>query len=146
MNMDVYWDKVATACAADDYARSKQQQDNRSEACLIIYNARKALALQKGNLRVHYSQYKFHTSKSHRNGISIYFQSEIAESQSVTSERPSGEADSNSDDWILSYEAITEQDINYMRPIVILGPKKDQIMEDLVQDYPQRFGVCIPRK
>jgi len=70
---------------------------------------------------------------------------EIIESQSVTSERPSGEgAESNADDWILSYEAITEQDINYMRPIVILGPKKDQIMEDLVQDYPQRFGVCIP--
>jgi len=71
---------------------------------------------------------------------------EIIESQSVTSERPSGEGtESNSaDDWILSYEAITEQDINYMRPIVILGPKKDQIMEDLVQDYPQRFGVCIP--
>merc|ERR1711935_36362 len=81
---------------------------------------------------------------------------EIQESQSVTSERPSGglagagetektTTDSaNSDDWILSYEAITEQDINYMRPIVILGPKKDQIMEDLVQDYPARFGVCIP--
>lgn len=70
---------------------------------------------------------------------------EIIESQSVTSERPSGEGtESNADDWILSYEAITEQDINYMRPIVILGPKKDQIMEDLVQDYPQRFGVCIP--
>ena len=76
----------------------------------------------------------------------------------MTSERPSGglagagetektTTDSaNSDDWILSYEAITEQDINYMRPIVILGPKKDQIMEDLVQDYPARFGVCIPRK
>ena len=52
MDMNVYWDKVAAACAADDYARSKQQQDNRSEACLIVYNARKALALQKGNLRV----------------------------------------------------------------------------------------------
>ena len=67
----------------------------------------------------------------------------------MTSERPSGETASDSahsDDWILSYEAITEQDINYMRPIVILGPKKDQIMEDLVQDYPSRFGVCIPRK
>ena len=52
MDMNVYWDKVAAACAADDYARHKQQQDNRSEACLIVYNARKALALQKGNLRV----------------------------------------------------------------------------------------------
>ena len=52
MDMNVYWDKVAAACAADDYARSKQQQDNRSEACLIVYNARKALALQKGNSRV----------------------------------------------------------------------------------------------
>jgi len=50
MDMDVYWDKIATACASEDYARSKQQQDNRSEACLIIYNARKALTLQKGKV------------------------------------------------------------------------------------------------
>ena len=33
-----------------------------------------------------------------------------------------------------------------MRPIVILGPLKDRIMEDLVGDYPEKFGVCIPRE
>ena len=60
------------------------------------------------------------------------------ESESVLSER--------GDEWILSYEAITETEISYIRPIVILGPLKDRIMEDLVQDYPQKFGVCIPRK
>ena len=63
----------------------------------------------------------------------------IAESESVGSER-------GDDGWILSYEAIAEQDINYMRPIVILGPLKDRIMEDLVGDYPEKFGVCIPRE
>jgi len=51
MDMEKYWDKVAIACAADDYARSKQQQDNRSEACLLVYNARKALALNKGKVK-----------------------------------------------------------------------------------------------
>ena len=50
MDMNSYWDKVSLACAADDYVRSKQQQDNRSEACLIVYNARKLLALNKGKL------------------------------------------------------------------------------------------------
>lgn len=61
MDMDVYWDKIATACASEDYARSKQQQDNRSEACLIIYNARKALTLQKGNFTVDHTVYDHRT-------------------------------------------------------------------------------------
>jgi len=48
------------------------------------------------------------------------------------------------DEWILSYEPVTQQSIDYVRPIVILGPMKDRIMEDLIQDRPQKFGVCIP--
>jgi len=39
-----------------------------------------------------------------------------------------------------------QQKIDYVRPIVILGPMKDRILEDLIQDQPQKFGVCIPRK
>ena len=31
MDMNSYWDKVSLACAADDYVRSKQQQDNREQ-------------------------------------------------------------------------------------------------------------------
>lgn len=75
---------------------------------------------------------------SHSTSLNQYKEAEsIAESESVGSER-------GDDGWILSYEAIAEQDINYMRPIVILGPLKDRIMEDLVGDYPEKFGVCIP--
>lgn len=48
------------------------------------------------------------------------------------------------DEWILSYEPVTQQSIDYVRPVVILGPMKDRVMEDLIQDHPKRFGVCIP--
>lgn len=43
---DKYWNLVSNSCMAPDYPRSKQQQDNRAEACLIIYNARKELAMK----------------------------------------------------------------------------------------------------
>lgn len=48
-------------------------------------------------------------------------------------------------EWILSYEAVKKTSLDYVRPIVILGPMKDRIMEDLIQDHSDRFGVCIPR-
>jgi len=47
-------------------------------------------------------------------------------------------------EWILSYEAVKKTSLDYVRPIVILGPMKDRIMEDLIQDHSDRFGVCIP--
>lgn len=61
---------------------------------------------------------------------------EVESTVSETSERH--------DEWILSYEAIAKETLDYVRPIVILGPMKDRIMEDLIQDHSDRFGVCIP--
>ena len=47
-------------------------------------------------------------------------------------------------DKILSYEAVIEIKINYVRPVIILGPLKDQINDDLITDFPDRFGSCVP--
>ncbi|UXI16418.1 hypothetical protein NH340_JMT02361 [Sarcoptes scabiei] len=45
---------------------------------------------------------------------------------------------------ILSYEAVKQIEIDYMRPIIILGPLKERINDDLISEYPDRFGSCVP--
>lgn len=47
---------------------------------------------------------------------------------------------------MLSYEAVQRLSINYTRPVIILGPLKDRINDDLIAEYPDRFGSCVPRK
>jgi len=46
-DFEQFWAKMATACNAPDYPRSKQQQDNRGQACLEIYKARRNRALKE---------------------------------------------------------------------------------------------------
>ncbi|XP_076333228.1 disks large homolog 1-like isoform X2 [Tachypleus tridentatus] len=48
------------------------------------------------------------------------------------------------EDPVLSYEAVTQQEISYTRPVIILGFLKDRINEDLVCEHPDRFGNCVP--
>ena len=36
--------------------------------------------------------------------------------------------------------------MNYSRPVIILGPLKDQINDDLLSEFPENFGSCIPRE
>jgi len=52
--------------------------------------------------------------------------------------------DMNNEDVILSYEIVVQKEINYARPIIILGPLKEKINENLIYDYPQKFGSCVP--
>jgi len=35
--------------------------------------------------------------------------------------------------------------VRYARPIIILGPLKDRISDDLVAEFPERFASCVPR-
>uniref|UniRef100_A0AAQ5YFY2 Discs, large homolog 2 (Drosophila) n=1 Tax=Amphiprion ocellaris TaxID=80972 RepID=A0AAQ5YFY2_AMPOC len=48
------------------------------------------------------------------------------------------------DDVILSYEPVIRQEINYARPVIILGPMKDRINDDLISEFPEKFGSCVP--
>ena len=36
--------------------------------------------------------------------------------------------------------------ISYTRPVVLLGPLKDRINDDLISEFPEKFGSCVPRK
>uniref|UniRef100_A0A8D1MBM3 Discs large MAGUK scaffold protein 2 n=2 Tax=Sus scrofa TaxID=9823 RepID=A0A8D1MBM3_PIG len=48
------------------------------------------------------------------------------------------------EDFILSYEPVARQEINYTRPVIILGPMKDRINDDLISEFPDKFGSCVP--
>ncbi|XP_074248176.1 disks large homolog 3 isoform X3 [Saimiri boliviensis] len=50
------------------------------------------------------------------------------------------------EDAILSYEPVTRQEIHYARPVIILGPMKDRVNDDLISEFPHKFGSCVPRK
>ncbi|XP_074605654.1 MAGUK family member discs large 1 isoform X3 [Brevipalpus obovatus] len=57
---------------------------------------------------------------------------------------PNPEMEQHREDSVLSYEPVTQQEINYRRPVIILGPMKDKINDDLITDYPDRFLSCVP--
>lgn len=52
--------------------------------------------------------------------------------------------DTVKEDIINSYEMVVQQEINYRRPVVILGTLKERIVDDLAADYPDRFQSCVP--
>jgi len=45
---------------------------------------------------------------------------------------------------ILTYEPVEEIDLEFTRPVIILGPMKDRINDDLMREFPDRFGSCVP--
>uniref|UniRef100_A0A8C5SK64 Discs large MAGUK scaffold protein 3 n=1 Tax=Laticauda laticaudata TaxID=8630 RepID=A0A8C5SK64_LATLA len=48
------------------------------------------------------------------------------------------------EDTILSYEPVTRQEIHYARPVIVLGPMKDRVNDDLISEFPHKFGSCVP--
>ncbi|XP_016986915.2 disks large 1 tumor suppressor protein isoform X14 [Drosophila rhopaloa] len=54
------------------------------------------------------------------------------------------DADYPSEENVLSYEAVQRLSISYTRPVIILGPLKDRINDDLISEYPDKFGSCVP--
>ncbi|XP_061431106.1 disks large homolog 2-like isoform X6 [Lethenteron reissneri] len=45
---------------------------------------------------------------------------------------------------ILSYEPVIQQEVRYTRPVIILGPMKDRVNDDLISEFPDKFGSCVP--
>uniref|UniRef100_A0A8C7KCB8 Discs large homolog 1-like protein n=1 Tax=Oncorhynchus kisutch TaxID=8019 RepID=A0A8C7KCB8_ONCKI len=60
------------------------------------------------------------------------------------SEQETSDADRGQEEYVLSYEPITQQEVNYTRPVIILGPMKDRINDDLISEFPDKFGSCVP--
>ncbi|XP_014469985.1 PREDICTED: disks large 1 tumor suppressor protein isoform X6 [Dinoponera quadriceps] len=49
-----------------------------------------------------------------------------------------------SEENVLSYEAVQQLTIQYTRPVIVLGPLKDRINDDLISEFPDKFGSCVP--
>ncbi|XP_056233816.1 disks large homolog 1-like isoform X1 [Seriola aureovittata] len=61
----------------------------------------------------------------------------------------SGTSDSESsssgqEETVLTYQPVMQQEVNYTRPVIVLGPMKDRINDDLISEFPDKFGSCVP--
>ncbi|XP_061089365.1 disks large homolog 3 isoform X10 [Conger conger] len=84
---------------------------------------------------------KFPFYKSKENIVQECVESE----QCLTSNTSDSESSSKGqEDTILSYEPVIRQEIHYTRPVIILGPMKDRINDDLISEFPHKFGSCVP--
>ncbi|XP_078790829.1 discs large homolog 1-like protein isoform X24 [Oryzias latipes] len=48
------------------------------------------------------------------------------------------------EELVPSYEPVIQQEVSYTRPVIILGPMKDRINDDLISEFPDKFGSCVP--
>ncbi|XP_077343582.1 disks large homolog 1 isoform X22 [Lithobates pipiens] len=60
------------------------------------------------------------------------------------SEMETSDVDRGQEEYVLSYEPVSQQEVNYSRPVIILGPMKDRINDDLISEFPEKFGSCVP--
>uniref|UniRef100_A0A671TBF9 Disks large homolog 1 n=1 Tax=Sinocyclocheilus anshuiensis TaxID=1608454 RepID=A0A671TBF9_9TELE len=60
------------------------------------------------------------------------------------SEQETSDVDRGQEEYVLSYETVTQQEVSYARPVIILGPMKDRINDDLISEFPDKFGSCVP--
>ncbi|XP_038859524.1 disks large homolog 1-like isoform X10 [Salvelinus namaycush] len=65
--------------------------------------------------------------------------------QHVTSNASDSESSyRGQEEYMLSYEPVSQQEVNYTRPVIILGPMKDRVNDDLISEFPDKFGSCVP--
>ncbi|XP_020832187.1 disks large homolog 3 isoform X1 [Phascolarctos cinereus] len=89
------------------------------------------------------SPWKIFPSGYSLSGLGLGTSSEFA--KGVTSNTSDSESSSKGqEDTILSYEPVTRQEIHYARPVIILGPMKDRVNDDLISEFPHKFGSCVP--
>ncbi|XP_068604659.1 discs large homolog 1-like protein [Brachionichthys hirsutus] len=62
------------------------------------------------------------------------------------SEQETSDVDRGPEEFVLSYEPVVQQEVNYTRPVIVLGPMKDRINDDLISEFPDKFGSCVPRR
>ncbi|XP_078025105.1 discs large homolog 1-like protein isoform X2 [Epinephelus lanceolatus] len=48
------------------------------------------------------------------------------------------------EETLLTYQPVMQQEVNYTRPVIVLGPMKDRVNDDLISEFPDKFGSCVP--
>ncbi|XP_017275948.1 disks large homolog 1 isoform X3 [Kryptolebias marmoratus] len=67
------------------------------------------------------------------------------EKELVTSGTSDNESiSSGQEEVFLTYQPVMQQEVNYTRPVIVLGPMKDRVNDDLISEFPDKFGSCVP--
>ncbi|XP_046716972.1 disks large homolog 2 isoform X14 [Silurus meridionalis] len=113
---------------------SKRRVERKERARLktVKFNAKPGSIDSKGS----FSENRRKTSIFSRK-FPFYKNKELDEQDGSDSER-------SQEDVVLSYEPVIRQEITYARPVIILGPMKDRINDDLISEFPDKFGSCVP--
>ncbi|XP_076010566.1 disks large homolog 4-like isoform X2 [Genypterus blacodes] len=56
----------------------------------------------------------------------------------------SDQDDKGQEETLLTYQPVTQQEVTYTRPVIVLGPMKDRVNDDLISEFPDKFGSCVP--
>ncbi|KAF7232139.1 hypothetical protein EG68_06248 [Paragonimus skrjabini miyazakii] len=72
----------------------------------------------------------------------------VASHASLASSARTQQSDRNgnefSDKFVLSYTPVTPVQLSFARPVVILGHMKDRLADELLNEFPDRFGTAVP--
>uniref|UniRef100_A0A3Q1B379 Disks large homolog 1 n=1 Tax=Amphiprion ocellaris TaxID=80972 RepID=A0A3Q1B379_AMPOC len=63
---------------------------------------------------------------------------------SEASDCPDTHISSGQEEAFLTYQPVMQQEVNYTRPVIVLGPMKDRVNDDLISEFPDKFGSCVP--
>lgn len=61
-----------------------------------------------------------------------------------TQDRSDQDDTAEQEEVFLTYQPIVQQEVNYTRPVIILGLMKDRVNDDLISEFPDKFGSCVP--
>ncbi|XP_019720265.1 disks large homolog 4-like isoform X7 [Hippocampus comes] len=61
-----------------------------------------------------------------------------------TQDRSDQDERAGQEETLLIYQAVIQQEVNYTRPVIVLGPMKDRVNDDLISEFPDKFGSCVP--
>uniref|UniRef100_M3ZL11 Discs large homolog 1-like protein n=1 Tax=Xiphophorus maculatus TaxID=8083 RepID=M3ZL11_XIPMA len=53
-------------------------------------------------------------------------------------------SETGQEEILLTYQPVVQQEVNYTRPVIVLGPMKDRVNDDLISEFPEKFGSCVP--
>ncbi|XP_041861802.1 disks large homolog 1-like isoform X2 [Melanotaenia boesemani] len=59
-------------------------------------------------------------------------------------ERSDQDDKAGQEETFLTYQPVMQQEVNYTRPVIVLGPMKDRVNDDLISEFPDKFGSCVP--
>ncbi|XP_034135517.1 disks large 1 tumor suppressor protein isoform X11 [Drosophila guanche] len=137
---------VAAAGAGADVGL-QQQQLSQSQSQLATSQSQSQVKEQHQQVNSQSTAFMLCYTQDDANaeGGEIIYRVELPDMEQITLiYLENSDADYPSEENVLSYEAVQRLSINYTRPVIILGPLKDRINDDLISEYPEKFGSCVP--